>query len=73
MVNMARQQFMTQAQFRDRYEVITKPLGNGTSLLVKSKSTGNVLYTDFGDKDKIIDEMYFQFNVVNYVNANKRK
>lgn len=68
---MVRQQFMTQAQFKDRYEVITKSLGNGTSLLVKSKSTGNVLYTDFGEKEKIIDEMYFHFNVVNYVNRNK--
>jgi len=72
MVNMVRQHFMTQAQFKDRYEVITKQVGSETSLLVKSKSTGNVLYTDLGDKDKIIKEMYFQFNVVNYVNANKR-
>ncbi len=66
---MARQEIMTKAQFNDRYEVITKPLGNGTSLIVKHREARDVLYTDFGDKETIIDEMYFQFNVANYKSA----
>lgn len=69
---MAKQKFMTKEQFEDRYEVIKKNRDNGkVAVFVKSRFTGTILHTFLGDADKVMDEVYFQLNVVNYKNANR--
>ena len=66
--------FMTKEQFYDNYNVFEYGHRLGHQIMVVDKEDNMIRYIDEGeDLESLYNQLFFSFNVVNYVNYNERK
>ena len=66
--------FMTKEQFYDNYNVFEYGHKLGHQIMVVGKEDNMIKYIDEGeDLDSLYNQLFFSFNVVNYINHNERK
>jgi hypothetical protein len=66
--------FMTKEQFYDNYNVFEYGHKLGHQIMVVGKEDNMIKYIDEGeDLESLYNQLFFSFNVVNYINYNERK
>lgn len=66
--------FMTKEQFYDNYNVFEYGHKLGHQVMVVDKEDDMIRYIDEGESlESLYNQLFFSFNVVNYVNYNERK
>lgn len=65
---------MTKEQFNDKYNVYSHPHKLGHQIMVTRKEDNMLIYINEGENlESLYSEMYFNYNVVNYVDMNTPK